>query len=279
MTLARRRGASNIPKLADDKGYDHLTGAVAPPGRQLRIQPGGGGNVAISDGGMLRSLYEGIEEIADMWPAGAKDFGFAASGIDGRVLPRLEPHVLPLALTDVTGVQLEDATPDNFESRRRNWYAELMRSPMRWTPVHHIIGHSDTDWHGTNNPRQQEQRDAWASLFWEPESLRSLMATYEGIYELDWSKIPDERIIHPVVWQLRRAEHRNPNGNHAKAWAVKVTRARTDLKFIRLIVDAVIRRDMADAKQHHVRLLEVEAKFNAAIRPFITFGDDLMADT
>ena len=237
-----------IPQL-DPLGRDPLTGGVCPPGgsrRQVQFEP-----LRFGHGERLTSHCKSAEEIADMWQPGDSDCGISPAPADGRILPRIDHVAWQHPLTDITGAALDD-TDIQIEHERRSWYAARMSCAPRLTPVQHILGPSEPAWRGAMTWRDIEQRDAWRARLWEPERLKVLLDTIEGIYRIDWGRLPEDKILAPIATQHRRAER----GGLATepGLRLKVQRARADLDTIRRIALAVVEGQMEEASQAHAQL-------------------------
>lgn len=264
------RGKSRSVPRTDEMGHDVITGGVAPIGRQTEIKEG---DVILGGGSKLVSLYRGIEEVADMWCAGAADGGVTVSRLDGRVLPRIKHVRCSIPLTDVTGASL-DEDPNELELTRRGWYAEQMRTANRLTPVHHIIGNSDTSWHDGINTREEEERDIWRGLFWEPTALVKLFATYEGIYDFDWQRLREDEVLKPLEHPFRKAE--KAGRSEAKALGIKLMRARSDIAVIKRVIAFAQSGRMEEAVKEHARLALIETAFNEKYQPHRTFTGGIL---
>lgn len=205
-----------------------------------------------------------------MWQPGDADCGISPSPMDGRILPRIDHVPWQYPLTDITGAAL-DTTDVQIEAERRSWYAAKMSTGPRLTPVHHILGPSDPAWRApVMTWRDMEQRDTWRARLWEPDRLKLLMETVEGIYRIDWARLPEDKILAPIATQHRRAE--TAGKATEPALRLKLQRAKTDLEVIREIALAVIDGDMASASKAHARLAANDTTYQREAAQLLGIG-------
>lgn len=245
-----------VPAL-DTLGRDVMTGGIAPRGTRSEV---GFQAIDLGNGEKLKAKARVLEEVADMWQPGDADSGITVRASDGRILPRIDHVPFALPLVDITGASLEMSEVQK-EILRRNWYAAQLRSGPRLTPVHQILGPSKSEWRGRQEWRQAEECDEWRASFWKPENLQKLMQTTEGLYSIDWSRLPEDKILVPLKTQLLKAEKKG--AATLPLFELKMSRARADLEAIRDIAMAVQKDDMPAAQEAY-KLFEQNASVYTA---------------
>ena len=261
---------TRVPELGP-YGKDPLTGGVAPYGKVTTLEA-----LQINIGGGLsfESTNVHIQEMADLWKPGNRNQGITVDGDTGRILPQVVHVPIIIPTRSVLGGDYNLSQPQ-IEVIRRNQFATWITSSARLTPVHHIIGHSEQDWHGRMSPEFKDDRDEWLGMLWEPEHLRALMKTYEGIYKIPWNRLPTQHILAPIGRKVTKEER--DGVKTAPLQRLKLRRARTELEIIKAVAGLVIRGEMDEAAEQHKRFEATKVAYEKEAGPLIVYQPDLLA--